>query len=297
LFWRIYSFWPKDCKQSFLDILKNPVPGVEFEGRIGEFDDFNTLWHHWFNQNTIAQWKERTKCLAQKQITKSIVPIVHDCPHLHIDSAAPQLHGYETYFIMYDKSMNKQVTEGEHSMPMTIYFATCHFPCPDIIFLELPRIPPNGFITWVLVNAIIAGIFGVGTCQTCIHIMKWGHVAEIKKKIRWQTVTLIEVEQNTSTNDDMLLLAKSSWNDRMHNIIKTMASAPQQMPSWARDFVTIMATTEISISNGRQSCVKLCWQISCIQVRFLREIRKVLHIFLIERTITSRKKLGKVNTT
>ncbi len=68
-------------------------------------------------------------------------------------------------------------------MPMTIYFAICHFSCPDSIFLKLPRIPPNGFITYVLVNAIIAGIFDVITCQTCICIMKQGLVAEIKEKI------------------------------------------------------------------------------------------------------------------
>ncbi len=79
-------------------------------------------------------------------------------------------------------------------MPMTIYFAICHFSCPDIIFLELPRVLPNSFITCVLVNAIIAGIFGVITCQTCIHIMKQGIVSEIKEKIRQQTVRLIEVE-------------------------------------------------------------------------------------------------------
>jgi hypothetical protein len=85
---------------------------------------------------------------------------------------------------MHNKSMGKWVTEGEHSMPMTIYFAICHFSCPDITFLELPRIPPNSFITCVLVNAIIAGIFGIMTCQTCILIMKQGLVAEIKEKIR-----------------------------------------------------------------------------------------------------------------
>jgi hypothetical protein len=83
---------------------------------------------------------------------------------LHIGFTAPQLHGYETYFTMHDESMGKQVTEGKYSMLMTIYFSICHFSCPDIIFLGLPKIPPNGFITCVLVNAIIAGIFGVITC-------------------------------------------------------------------------------------------------------------------------------------
>ncbi len=88
--------------------------------------------------------------------------------------------------------------------------------------------------------------------------MKQGLVAEIKEKIRQQKVRLIEFEQNASTNDDMLALAQYSWNDGMHNIIKSMASILQQSPSWAWDFVTIMTTTEISISNARHSCAKLC---------------------------------------
>ncbi len=141
-------------------------------------------------------------------------------------------------------------------MPMTTYFAICHFSCPDIIFLELQRISPNGFITCVLVNAIIAGIFGIITCHTCIRIMKQGLVVEIKKKIRRHTVRLIEVKQNASTNNNMLALAQSSWNDGMRNIIKSIASALQQLPSCVWDFVIIMATTEISISNARHSCIK-----------------------------------------
>ncbi len=118
-------------------------------------------------------------------------------------------------------------------MLMMIYFAICHFFCPGIIILELSRIPPNSFITCVLVNAIIAGIFGIITCQTCICIMKQGLVAEIKEKIRQQTVRLIEVEQNALSNDNILALAQSSWNDGMHNIIKSMASILQQLSSWA----------------------------------------------------------------
>jgi hypothetical protein len=73
----------------------------------------------------------------------------------------------------------------------------------------------------------------------------------------------------------------------MHNIIKSIASILQQLPSWAWDFVTIMATIEISIPNAIRSCAKLCQQISCIRVKFLREIGKVLHTFFIERTFTS----------
>jgi hypothetical protein len=42
-FQAIYDFGPKHRKRSLLDILRNPVPGIEFEGRPGESDDFDLL--------------------------------------------------------------------------------------------------------------------------------------------------------------------------------------------------------------------------------------------------------------
>ena len=50
----VYDFGPKHCKRSFLDIMRNPVPSVEFEGRIGELDDFNSLWRQQFNHKIVA---------------------------------------------------------------------------------------------------------------------------------------------------------------------------------------------------------------------------------------------------
>jgi hypothetical protein len=234
-------------------------------------------------------------------MTKSIVPVVHDCP-LHIDPIALQIHGYETYFTMHNESMGKRVTEGEHSMPTTIYFAIC----PDIVFAELPRILPKGFITSVLVNAIIAGIFGVIICQTCFRINKQKFVAEIKAKIRQQIDRPIWAKPDAShlpTDGDAFMLAQFSWNDGLRNNIQSMTSALNQSAFWVWNFLTIMAATEISISNARRSCAWIYWQIfsisntrrscvwiyqeiSCVQTRLLREIGKVLHNFSFRTTCT-----------
>jgi hypothetical protein len=61
----------------------------------------------------------------------------------------------------------KHVNKSKHSMLMTLYFAVCHFSSPDIVFLELPRMPPKGCITSILVKLMIAGKFGIVTPQTC----------------------------------------------------------------------------------------------------------------------------------
>jgi hypothetical protein len=50
----VYNFGPKHCKRSLFDILSNPVPGVEFDGRIGESNDFTSLERHQFNHNLVA---------------------------------------------------------------------------------------------------------------------------------------------------------------------------------------------------------------------------------------------------
>jgi hypothetical protein len=42
-FWYVYDFGPKHHKRSLYDILMNLIPGEEFEGRLGESDDFNSL--------------------------------------------------------------------------------------------------------------------------------------------------------------------------------------------------------------------------------------------------------------
>ena len=39
----VYDFGPKHHKRTLFDILLNPVPGIEFEGRLGESDDLDSL--------------------------------------------------------------------------------------------------------------------------------------------------------------------------------------------------------------------------------------------------------------
>jgi hypothetical protein len=175
----IYDFGPKHCKRSLLDILRNPVPGTEFEGRPGESDDFDSQ-HRRFNHCILARRIARKKHLTQKRTTKSMFPIIHDCRMSNIDPSAPRLYGYESYFTMHSESMGKQVTASEHSMPMTIYFAICQFSCPDIVFCELPRMPPKGIITHVLLSTLITGIFGIITLRTCVSLTKQKLVAEIR---------------------------------------------------------------------------------------------------------------------
>jgi hypothetical protein len=68
----VYTFGPKHCKRFFFDILCNPVPGIEFDGRIGESEDFASLQRRRFNHNLVARCIARNKHLSAKQASRSI---------------------------------------------------------------------------------------------------------------------------------------------------------------------------------------------------------------------------------
>jgi len=288
-FWHVYDFGPKHRKRSFFDILWNPVPGVEFDGRLGKSDDYDSLRRRQFNHGLLARrilWQKR---LTQRQTTRSIDFVVYDCRISYIDSGAPRLYGYETYFTMHSDFIGKQVATGEHSMPMTLYFAICQFSCPDIVFSDLPRMPPKGIITHALLSILITGIFGLITFRTCVALTKQKFVAEIRA-LRWSDRLLRSVTHPLPTrrsgrDGDATTISQSSWDVGMRAAITLMTLTLRQLIFWMRDFVTIMLSGEISVSTARNSCVILYLRISCIQMVFLREFGKRLRKFFSRKTL------------
>ncbi len=134
----VYNFGPKHVRRSLFNILLNPVPGIEFEGLVGESNEFDLLKRQCFNHNIVAQWIARSKRISIKRTTQSSTALVHDCPMAHISPIAPTLHGYQTYATFHDTSMEHEVIDSDTSMPMTLHFAICKFSCPEIVFLKLP---------------------------------------------------------------------------------------------------------------------------------------------------------------
>jgi hypothetical protein len=124
-------------KQSFINILSQPVPGIDFEEKHG---DSNSHLRHRFNHKMVSHRLLRNKILSSKVVTRSITAIVHDCSMTCLNVVTPCLHGYETYATSNDSRFNKKhLDESPHTMQMTIYFAMCHFSCPDLLFKALPR--------------------------------------------------------------------------------------------------------------------------------------------------------------
>ncbi len=133
----IYDFGPAHCKQSFIDILSQPVPGIDFKEKD---DDSNSHLRRRFNHKMVSHKLLRNKILSSKVVARSIPAIVHDCPMTYLPVVTLLLYGYETYATSNISRFNKKhLDESPHMMQMTIYFAICHFLCPNLVFKTLPR--------------------------------------------------------------------------------------------------------------------------------------------------------------
>ena len=98
--------------------------------------------------------------------------MVYDCPITKIKSVAPRLYGYGTYPTMNNASfMENHIDEMPQTMQMTLYFAICHFSCPEKVFKTLPHQPPDGFITEGLTVSIITAIYSIIIFQAWIQIL------------------------------------------------------------------------------------------------------------------------------
>jgi hypothetical protein len=168
----VYDFGPKHCKQSFWEILTQPVPGIKFEGHLGKSADFNSLQQHRFNHKPVDCKLQQNKILSSKLITRSTTALVYDCPMTNIDRDAPRLYGYQTYITSNDAYfIGNHMDQSPHTMQMTLYFAICHFSCPDLVFKTIPHHLPGSFIMDGFAISIILVIFRIITIRAWIRLI------------------------------------------------------------------------------------------------------------------------------
>jgi hypothetical protein len=217
--------------------LFNPVPGFEFDGCIGEFEDFASLQRRWFNHNLVSRQIARHKHLSAKRATRSNSEIIHNCPMAHISPTTPIILGYQTYVTFHNTFMEDIVLDSNSSMPMTLYFAICEYLCPDIVFSSLPRQPPDGIFMAFIILVFIGFIFSAMTIRTCFKLSSYSLrnylVAEIKAAT-WYTDR--PIESSTTRNHTLLVDGNHfPWHDGFRSFISSIALIiyylPRMMPT------------------------------------------------------------------
>ncbi len=138
----VYNFGPWHCQRSFIDILFNPVPEIEFGGCTTESNDFDLLKHQRFNHNLTAQQIARNAFLSAKRMTQSSVALVYNCPMANMSPVAPKLHGYQIYATFHNTSMEHQVIDSEKSS-QTVTILTKNLPNALIHSITKPNCVPS----------------------------------------------------------------------------------------------------------------------------------------------------------
>ena len=130
---------------------------------------------------------------------------------------------------------------------------------------NLPRMPPKGYITSILVKLMITGIFGIVTLQTCSCIWKQICVTEIKALIRWQTDRPIKAGLHITLNfrsGDGGYHDGHPWNKGLCNLIQSIVFTIHDCLSFKRwryislaDFATNKNFSYLNL-NARSLCTK-----------------------------------------
>jgi hypothetical protein len=90
----------------------------------------------------------------------------------NIDHDAPRLYGYQTCTTSNDASfIGNHLDQSPHTMQMTLYFAICHFSCPDLVFKTIPHHLPGSFIMDGFAISIILVIFRIITIRAWIRLI------------------------------------------------------------------------------------------------------------------------------
>ena len=93
--------------------------------------------------------------LDTKQIAKNLKDVTN-----HITPLSAKSGIYSMYTTSDAANLGFGNMDATHEMAMTLYFAITFFSHPKLIWMPLPKRPPNGMILGTVMLAIITSIFG-----------------------------------------------------------------------------------------------------------------------------------------
>ena len=176
--WAFYkhcnNFGPSHTHRSLSQILRSPVPPQEFyyannsDTRLNEYTWANPVARKIMRSKRYIstqdrrlrrhEHREHREFVSQFKLGRLKQP-QYKCPHNKITPLAQRHHIYSMYSTPHAGTMGFGNTEASDEMARTLYFAINAFSIPEIVWLALPKKPPDGIITEALVCTSIASIF------------------------------------------------------------------------------------------------------------------------------------------
>ena len=182
-FKHVYEFGPEHRRRPISQILFQPVPpketGIQLDSgkRVTRF--LPNPVPRIVARNTRLCSREdvlHQRSLRQRRRSsegRRIASRQYRCPNSKITPVAQKHHMYSMYSTTHATTMgfgNTDAFDGM-AMEMTLYFAINNFSCPDILFHELPKKPPDGILTELFVVSAVAVIYLILTIKAYIHLL------------------------------------------------------------------------------------------------------------------------------
>ncbi len=169
LFKSVYDFGPVHRRRSLVEILKNPVPSYnEYYYRYKSFNrvERGRRWSRRkflvkSNPNVVPRRVIRDRnVLSEDDFARSQREFRLDqykCPHSKITPISAKHHVFSVYTNPHASSMGFGNTEVTDKMALTYFFAINELPCPSIVFLEMPKKPPDVILSVIIMILFVTG--------------------------------------------------------------------------------------------------------------------------------------------
>ena len=219
----VYEFGPAHRQRSLWQILMQPEPPAEFW--ITQQD--HTV--HRYNPNPVSRRVMRDKRVHSKRDFKLMKNRQRDrmqsdllqgganyslpqfkCPHSKITPISQGHHVFSCFTTTHASSMGFGNTEASDEMARTYYFAITVFSVPDIIFIDIPKKPPRGIITSIMMFLATFSIIFTLTFSAYLKLLWSRRKSKCKPKRRRRRKRSIEAIKRRQHEKSMRKKAKAN---------------------------------------------------------------------------------------
>ena len=132
------------------------------------------------------------------------------CPHSKITPISQGHHVFSCFTTTHASSMGFGNTEASDEMARTYYFAITVFSVPDIIFIDIPKKPPRGIITSIMMFLATFSIIFTLTFSAYLKLLWSRRKSKCKPKRRRRRKRSIEAIKRRQHEKSMRKKAKAN---------------------------------------------------------------------------------------
>ena len=92
---------------------------------------------------------------------------------------------YSTYSSSQSATMGLGCSQASDEMSNIFYYAIYSISFPKLVFLEVPKEPPDGILSDIIMMSITSYIFAQITMRACFMLSRRAALRTVRRKLRW----------------------------------------------------------------------------------------------------------------